>query len=315
MHSWRAELGDGLAGRSVLVTGSTGFIGWHLCEALVGLGADVHGLARSAAAGALPEGCRPQPLDLEDEPAVERLLAGLRPQLVYHLAGRVTARQDLELVLPMLRQNLAGTVHLLLAATRTGVERLVVVGSSEEGDDPLADPTSPYAAAKAGATVWALMFGRTYGLPVCVVRPFFVYGPRQEPGKLIPTTLRSLLQGERPRVESAQRVCDFLYVADAVRGLLLAGLRPEVVGAVLDLGTGRGTRILDLVSLLIELTGADVAPLALPEPERAAGASRTADPASAERLLGWRPSWSLRDGLRETIDWYEAHLTAVARNG
>lgn len=306
MYSWQVEFGDSFAGRRVLVTGATGFIGWHLCQALVALGAEVHGLSRTACAESLASSCRAWTVDLTDIEAVRAAVSKTQPQFIYHLAGMVTARQDVNLVLPMLQNNLVGTVHLLLAAAEIGCERMVVVGSSEEPMDGV--PTSPYAAAKAAASMYARMFHKVYDLPVVVVRPFMTYGPRQEPAKLIPYTILTLLRGESPYLRSGGRICDFVYVLDVVRGLLKVGIWPDLEGETLDLGTGEATSVRGVVEFLVELTGSTAQPVFGALPDRIGEHSQIADKDRTRRLLDWEPLWSLRNGLLETIQWYRARV-------
>lgn len=277
-------------------------MGWHLCKALTAVGAEVHGLSRTACVDNLVPGCEAWAVDLTDIEAVRAALSKIQPQLIYHLAGMVTARQDLDLVLPMLQNNLVGTVHLLLTVAEIGCERMVIVGSSEEPTD--GTPTSPYAAAKAAASMYARMFNKVYSLPVVVVRPFMTYGPRQEPTKLIPYTILALLRGESPRLSSGRRVCDFVYVLDIVRGLLKVGVEPDLEGQTLDLGTGKGTSVREVVEFLVELSGSASLPLFGALPDRLDERPQIADRDATRRLLDWEPLWSLRDGLMETIEWY-----------
>lgn len=319
VYSWQAEFGDAFTRRRVLVTGATGFIGWHLCKALVTLGAEVHGVSRTASTENLPRGCQTRKVDLRDYATVKTTLSELQPELIYHLAGLVTAQQDIALVLPMLQHNLLTTVHLLLAATEVGCDRFVCVGSSEEGLDgeekPNRVPSSPYAAAKAAASLYAKMFHRLYNLPLVLVRPYMVYGPRQEKTKLLPYTILSLLQREPPQLSSGRRVCDFIYVLDVVRGLLKAGIEPQVIGETVDLGTGSGNYIQDVVNLLVEMTGSEIKPVFGAIPDRIGESSQVADREKTKRLLGWEPLCSLRDGLTETVAWYRAEMEEKSKNG
>ena len=306
VYSWRVEFQNSFVERKVLVTGATGFIGWYLCEALVALGAQVHGLSRSACAKNLVRGCKGWTVDLADIQAVLAVMSKIQPQLVYHLAGMVTARQDLNLVLPMLRNNLVGTVHLLLTATESGCERMVFVSSSEQPTDGM--PTSPYGTAKAAASMYAQMFHKLYGLPMVVVRLFMTYGPRQEPTKLIPYAILALLRGGRPRLTSGKRVCDFVYVLDVVRGLLKAATQADLVGETVALGTGEGTSIRDVIELLVELSDSKVKPVFGAVPDPIGERSQVADRNAIWRLLNWKPLWSLEDGLKETIMWYRKSI-------
>lgn len=306
MYSWQAEFGDAFTERKVLVTGATGFIGWHLCEALVALGAEVCGLSRTACPENLVHGCQGWAVDLADIEAVRAVISQMQPQFIYHLAGMVTARQGLNLVLPMLQSNLVGTVHLLLTAAEIGCERIVIAGSSEEPRDGA--PTSPYAAAKAAATMYARMFHGVYDLPVVVVRPFMTYGPRQEPTKLIPYTILALLHEENPHLSSGRRVCDFVYVLDVVRGFLKAGVQLGLEGETVDLGTGEGTSVRDVVELLVELSGSTARPVFGAIPDRIGERPLVADRDAIRRLIDWEPRWSLRDGLMETVAWYRSRV-------
>lgn len=319
VNSLQAEFKDVFVGRRVLVTGATGFIGWHLCKALVALKAEVYGISRTASTENLPIGCQPKEVDLRDHKAVNAILRKLQPELIYHLAGLVTARQDIDLVLPMLQHNLIATVHLLLAAREAGCDRFVCAGSSEdlsngrEKTDKV--PLSPYAAAKTAANLYAKMFQRLYGLPLVVVRPYMIYGPRQGKTKLIPYVILSLLRGEAPQLSSGQRVCDFIYILDIVRGLLMAGIEPQVLGETVDFGTGSGSQIQDVVNLLIELTGSDLRPVFCAIPDWGGESPQVADCNKAKCLLGWEPLWPLRDGLAETIAWYRSEMEAENNNG
>jgi UDP-glucose 4-epimerase len=300
VNSWRAEFGDAYVGRRVLVTGATGFIGGHLVDALRLLGAEVTGFSRSSNSGSLD--CELLMVNLNDADAVRQAVAQIQPSIVFHLAGHVDGRQGLGLLLPTMRDNLCSTVHLLTALAEARVERVVVAGSSEEPVDGW--PTSPYGAAKMASTLYTRLFQRVYGLPCVVARPFMSFGPRQKETKVIPYTVSSLLRGEAPVLSSGQRTCDFIYVLDVVRGLLYAALRSKLEGQTLDLGTGVGRTIRDVVMLAAELVDKGVQPVFSTQSVRQAELFRVADINQTAGVLGWRPQWSLEDALRETIAWY-----------
>jgi len=315
-----------ISGRRVLVTGASGFIGAHLCRELERLGAELHATSRRERH---EEGWRWHRVELADAGGVADLVERVRPEVVFHLASHVAGSRDRSLVLPTFGANLASTVHLLDAVTRTGgCRRFVQVGSMEErepgeGDEP---PASPYAAAKAAATAYCRMFHRLYDTPVVLARLFMVYGPAQgDLKKLIPYLILELLRGGEPKLSSGERPVDWIYVDDVVRGLLRAGFRsgrdrpgrdrpgrarPGLEGRRVDLGSGEVVTIRELVERLYRIVGVDAAPPFGTLPDRPMEQVRKARVEESAELLGWRPEVGLDEGLRRTVDWYRRELEA-----
>lgn len=302
-------LSDMIRGRRVLITGAGGFVGLHLCEALLGLGAEVHALSRNAESRGLPAGIKAHSVDLRSLNSVKYCLSHVKPEIVYHLASLVNTRQKLDLVLPTLKNNLVGSVNLFLVLAEEICERLVVVGSSEE---PAAGrlgaaANSPYAAAKEAETDYARMFHNIFSLPVVLARPYMSYGPRQPVEKIIPYVITGLLTNVPPEISSGKRVCDPIYVQDLVMGLILSGFKPNLTGEAIDLGVGMGITIQDTVNLITELINGSVKPKFGAIPDRLYEAPQVANGDETFRLLGYRPHWTLRDGIKLTIEWYRTH--------
>ena len=156
----------------VLVTGARGFIGGHLTERLTRDGASVIGISSHPRPPA-KIGVTWRRTDLASGEAVRHLIGGERPDVIFHLAGRVTGAQSLENVAPTFADNLASTVHVLSAAAAIKVRRILLTGSMQEPDqaDPQSFPCSPYAASKWACSGYARMFYMLYGLPVVIARP------------------------------------------------------------------------------------------------------------------------------------------------
>jgi len=299
---------EGYAGRRVLVTGASGFIGARLARALVVAGAEVHGVARTPGADG---DVRWRAADLADADAAARVVRDTAPHTVFHLASRVTGDRALDAVLPTVRANLLSTVNLLTAAAgQSAPPRLVLAGSMEEpaGADADAVPGSPYAAAKAAASGYARMFHALYGLPVVTLRVFMVYGPgRQDEAKLVPYVTRSLLAGEAPRLSSGARAVDWVYVDDVVTAFLAAGERAVddgVAGRPIDVGSGELTTIRSLVERIAGLIGGAAAPQFGALPDRPLEREPRADHGPAHDLLGWVPATPLDEGLARTVAWF-----------
>ena len=277
-----------------------------MCEALVALGAEVHELSLDTPNHSYWTSRYQWTTDLTDLIATQALISQISPQTVFHMAGLVDTRQEMSLIMPTLQSNLVGTLHLLMAIAATNCERILITGSSEEPEAGTHDgiPNSPYAASKGAAATYSRMFHFLYKVPVVIVRPFMCYGPRQPLSKLIPYTIISLLSGERPQLGSGRRVCDLVYVFDLVRGFLKASTQNELTGKTIDLGTGEGIAIRDVVALIVELASSAIRPIFDAIPDRLGEGPQVADLHSTQQFLDWQPLWSLRKGLIETIDWY-----------
>jgi UDP-glucose 4-epimerase len=284
----------------VLVTGAGGFIGRHVCERLAAAGSEVWRTSRS-----LGDGERSVAADLADLEAARGVVARARPDVIVHLAGHVSGSQALEAVPAILSATVVGSVNLFVAAAEAGCPRVVVAGSMEEpiGLEPA--PQSPYAAAKLAVTGFARLFRAVYGLPVTVLRVFMVYGPGQpDELKLVPYTILSLLRGEQPRVTSGVRPVDWIYVDDAVDAFVRAAQADVPDPEPIDVGSGRTTTVREIVERLAAIIDPEIEPLFGALEDRPLELSRSADLARAEATLGWRPTTSLDEGLRRTVNWY-----------
>lgn len=298
-----------------LVTGAGGFLGVHLCRALAAAGWEVHALLRPGGSRwrlpALEDLAVRCEADLRDLPALRDLLSRLRPELIVHAA---VARHDRDT--PLHREvadNVLPTAHLLDAAAEVGYRRLVHLASSlvfgDGPDAPLREdaplrPTTPYATAKAAATLMALQQARGAGRPVVVVRPFHVYGPWESPRRLVPRAIRAALHGRVLPFTATDPVRDPVFVEDVADACLLAATTPGVEGELFHVGGGRGVGNREIVAAVERAVGRELRLDAGAYPAGPADAApRVADVSRARRLLGWRPAHDLDAGVAETVAW------------
>ncbi|HEY8524099.1 MAG TPA: NAD(P)-dependent oxidoreductase [Acidimicrobiales bacterium] len=285
------------------MTGASGFIGRALARRLVADGWATVCTARRAADDVVP-GATWVAGDLSERSFAERLVAEVRPAVVFHLAGEVTGARSLAAVHPTLASNLVASVNVLAAATEAGCGRVVLIGS---GDEPGPDgtPCSPYAAAKWAVGGYARMFRSLYGTPVTTARPFMVYGPDQpDTSKVVPYTITSLLRGEAPVLSSGRRLCDWVYIDDVVDALLAVAEAPAALGRVVDVGSGRLLPVRHVVETIAALVGGDVEPRFGGRADRPGETEAVADLAATARACGWVPTTDLAEGLARTLAWY-----------
>jgi UDP-glucose 4-epimerase len=285
-------------GKTVLITGAGGFLGSHLFRALSKAARIVHCVGRPGRAAST--------VDLRDETAALQLFELVRPDIVFHLASASGGSVALENVLPHLRDDIVTTANCLVAAHLTGVKRFVIPGSTDEpGPDGV--PDSPYSMAKATCVSYGRMFHKIYGTPVVICRVFMTYGPGQKARKIVPYIIRSMLAGESPKLASAARMVDWIYIDDTIRALMLIGVQPNVDGQVFEVGSGECVSIAAFAAHVQRLI--PDAPSAIVGDQPSYGGSRRADLTLSKKVLGWEPQVGLEEGITRTIEWYRRSLS------
>lgn len=308
-------------GRKVLVTGAGGFIGSHLAERLVALGARTKAFVHYNAlgtAGWLEQSPVRDEIEIfaGDVCDRDRVRQGMEDvEIVFHLAALIAIPYSYYSPTSYVRTNVEGTLNVLQAARELKVERVVhtstseVYGTAEFVPITEAHPLkgqSPYSASKIGADKMAEAFHLSFELPVVTVRPFNTFGPRQSARAVIPTIITQLLQGERAVLGNTSPTRDFNFVSDTVEGFILAASSPAAIGRTINLGSGREISINELADLIAQLMKK---PVRIEEdgnrirPEGSEVDRLLADNQLARELLGWESRVDLVDGLERTIDW------------
>jgi UDP-glucose 4-epimerase len=306
-----------LRGRRILVTGGTGFIGGHLVQRLEQAGIAFTGVTHETPPpGAGPAGTRWVRLDLTDVSALEPVVFATQPEIVFHLAGVLGSERTLEFAERAVRGNFLLTHDLLTALGRSArPQRIVLVGSGEEygrqvklpcSEDMPAHPVSPYSASKAAVTQFALLYHELFGLPVVVLRPFVVYGPRQQPGMLVPALMHALSRGMSFPMTAGEQTRDFVHVDDVVDALVAAAVAKDAAGEVFNVCSGEEHSIREVAEMVARLAGAGDDALRIGEvPYRQNEVWRVVGSnEKARAILGWGPRVGLEDGLRRTWDAY-----------
>jgi UDP-glucose 4-epimerase len=301
-----------------LVTGASGFLGSHLCRRLLTERTEVHAVSRISRDRGADDGMHWWQCDTVDAAAILDLVSRVKPDVVFHLGGMVTAAPDVHLVAPTFHSLLTSTVNILTAVTEVGCNRVVLSASLEEPTAGSADalvPASPYGAAKLAAGAYARMFVKLYATPVVCLRPFMAYGPSQRPSKIVPYTILSLLRGEAPQLSSGDRALDWVYVDDVIDAFVRAAWHPGVEGRTLDLGSGTAIRIRDIVDRVVRLIDPSIVPSYGAARDRPDARTRVADVEATAAALDWRVTTSLDRGLASTVEWYRRSTSTADVSG
>jgi NAD dependent epimerase/dehydratase len=317
-----------LKGRKVLVTGAGGFIGSHLAEALVLEGARVKALVHYNSRNDWGELDRVSEAtraaleivagDVRDPFLVDRLVEGA--EIVFHLAALIPIPYSYVAPSEYVETNVRGTLNVLEAVRRHDVGRMLHTSTSETYGSAVYTPIdekhplqgqSPYSASKIGADKLAESYYLSFGTPVTTVRPFNAYGPRQSARAFLPTVLSQALTSDVVRVGSLDPVRDMNFVGDTVAGFVAAATAPGVEGLTINLGSGRGVTMAELLELALKVTGRG-ARVEQDEtrvrPAKSEVMQLVCDASLAKAKLGWESRVTLEEGVRRTAEWIGAHL-------
>jgi UDP-glucose 4-epimerase len=319
-----------LSGAKVIVTGGAGFIGSHVVDHLLTVGANVVAIddlsvgKRENLTDAVEKGARLVVGSVLDDAVLDAEMPSAT--LVIHMAcGNL--RASLSKPLASHEINATGTLKTCLASVRQNVERFVYVSSSEaygSGETELMDerhrllPTTVYGAAKAAGELYAQSCQRRYGIPVTVIRPFNSYGPREhavgDSAEVIPKFASRLIAGKSPVIfGDGSQTRDFTWVEETAAGIVLASESDHLSGEAINIARGENVSITDIARHLIEI----IRPDSGIEPEY--DESRPgdvlhhhADTSRAREVLGYQPEVDIRTGLERYVEWLKGGGTRDA---
>lgn len=312
-----------------LITGVAGFIGSALARAVLIQGDQVRGIDNLSTGNI--ENIREvfdhiefHQSDLLDTQAMHQACDGV--DYILHEAAIPSVPRSVADPLTSNRANVDGTLNLLVAAKSAKVKRVVYAASSSaygntatlpKKEAMAPNPISPYAVAKLASEHYMVSFYRCYGLETVSLRYFNVFGPRQDPGSpysgVLAKFIAQMLRGESPIIYgNGKQSRDFTYIENTVSANLLACKAPadRVAGRVFNIATGQRTELNEIFKVLKELIG--FGGQAHYGPERQGDVLHSlADITLARECFGYRPTVSLQEGLRRTLEWYRSQAKAA----
>ena len=317
-------------GKKVLVTGAEGFIGSHLTERLVELGAEVTALVQYNSFNNwgwidtfdknVKDNIKVITGDVREYDNVKRMVSG--QEVIMHLAALIAIPYSYLSPMAYVRTNVEGTTNILEACRdEENIEKIVHTSTSETYGTALYVPIdekhpmqgqSPYSASKIGADKMAESFYRSFNLPIATIRPFNTYGPRQSARAVIPTIISQILAGKREiKLGSLTPTRDFNYVKDTAEAFVKIAESEKTIGEVINAGSNYEISIGDTAQKIIDLIGHDVKILCDEErirPEKSEVNRLWADNTKIKNLTDWTPKYSIDEGLKETIEWIKNNM-------
>lgn len=311
------------------MTGGTGLLGSVLVKELHGAGADVTCLVRDWIPRSnfilqdLSKKVNVVRGDVEDYFLVERSLNEHESDTVFHLAAQTIVGTANTSPISTFRTNIMGTVNILEAARKLPkVKRIIIASSDKAYGEQVKLPytektplqgTHPYDVSKSCADLISAAYHRTYGTPVCVTRCANFYGGGDlNFNRIIPGTIRSVIFGERPVIRSdGSYIRDYIYIEDGASAYMLLAEKMEelnLTGEAFNFSQEVQLTVLDITNLILGLMGRkDLKPVIL---NKAHGEiiRQFLSNEKARKILGWKPKYTLKEGLKKTIGWYKEHF-------
>lgn len=259
--------------------------------------------------------------NLGDSDALRGQLAEIRADWIFHLAthGAYPQQKDVEQIV---QTNVAGTINLLEAALAVGFEAFVNTGSSSEygfkdhapSEDEWLEPNSAYAVTKAAGTLYCTHIARSTGAHVVTLRLYSVYGPFEEPTRLMPQLLGRSLRDTLPPLVGPDTARDYVYVDDVSDALVAAATRTNTTGSVYNIGSGIQTPLRTVVDIVRRLRRIPTEPAWGSMPGRSWDTTTwIADNRRARAELGWQPRRGLEDGIALMAGWLDEHPAVLRR--
>jgi len=314
-----------LKGKKILVTGGCGFIGSHIVDKLLELGSEIIVLD-DLSSGSLDniKHCQDKiefiEGDIRDQKLLDKVLEGVN--YISHHAALRSVPKSVDNPFDYHDVNVTGTLNLYLKARDLGVKRIVYASSSSvygerfdfpEKETDCPQPLSPYAASKLVGEYYGYIFSKLYGLEVVALRYFNVYGPRQslenQYAVVVPKFITCLLNEESPPIYGdGNQERDFTYIDNVIEANILALIKPDLKGQVLNISSGRSYSVNHLLDSLRKIMGKETSPVHL-EPRPGDVRKTHADIQKAKKILGWQPKIDFSDGLKKTVEWFKKQKT------
>ena len=309
--------------KKVLVTGADGFIGSHLTEMLLSKGYQVRALSQYNSFNSwgwleyITQNTNLEIIsgDIRDPHYCKEITKDIHT--IFHLAALIAIPYSYVAPDSYVGTNIKGTLNICQAAKENGVKRVMHTSTSEVygtaqyvpiDEKHPKQPQSPYSASKIGADMMALSFYNVFNLPVTVARPFNTYGPRQSARAIIPTIISQIANGIKEiKLGDLSPTRDFNFVKDTCAGFIALSENENTIGKEINIASNSEISMKDTLMIIKDIMKLDVKFITDEErlrPEKSEVFRLFGDNSLITSLTNWKPKYSLREGLTETIEWF-----------
>jgi len=308
--------------KSVLITGGAGFIGANFVYKFLGLGYKVFVFEREEAdlwrIEKAKAGINLYSPDLTDRDETEKVISQINPEIVIHFAAYGAFQRTQQDIGASIDVNLKGTINLIDACNKIGVQCFISTGSSSEygtknspiKETDVLEADNIYGITKGAAAMYCQMMARKFDFPVAIMRPFAVYGYFEEKERLIPTIINSCLACEELELTCSDSVRDFIFIEDLMDAYLSAIENiGNIKGQIFNIGTGKQSTIGQVAVLVKEITRSGIEPrYGQVKPAQTEPKTWVADVSKAKKMLDWRAKHSLEEGLEKDVKWFRENI-------
>lgn len=306
---------NSLKNKKVLITGITGFVGKALNIRLSSLGAAVYGVSRS-----IKNDAKNLNADILDYSRINKFIKDSDIEICFHLASSALVEDGQLHPYETFKVNTEGTLNILESARNNNLEKIIIASTSHVYgknkipyfESYMSRPTRPYETSKACTDIIAQSYATSFNLPVLIPRFVNIYGPGDlNFQRLIPKTIKSVLENSEPKMWGGQAIRDYLFIDDAIDAYIrLATLDIKHVGGnrIFNFGSNNRISVKDLMGKIIKISGKKLEIRKIPQEREEEIESQYVSWKKAKQLLGWEPKVSLDEGLRRTIVWYSEFI-------
>lgn len=305
--------------KRIILTGATGFVGANLTRRLLTEGYEIHLLLRKEYQAwrieSIKKDVQIHIVDLNNAETLDKVLTEIKADWIFHLAayGAYSSQTNFR---RMTETNLMATVNFVDSCVRIGFDVFINTGSSSEygykdhapDEQELLEPNSSYAVLKAAATHYCRLIAQSKQVNLATLRLYSVYGPYEEPSRLMPTLIIEGLQGKLPPLVNPEIARDFVFVDDVTEAYFKAASNPSLLmGKVYNIGSGIQVPLKKVVEVACQVFPIKVEPAWGSIPNRSWDTSTwVANIHNAVHELGWKPHFSFTDGFKKFIDWMKS---------